>query len=288
MSRAAVRDDDALVGRGCREHHRVLVQPVLRQRRDALRAREGGAQRGERQRARHRMRAQQPQLVAEHPQRPDRHGRVHQPEQQPRADQPQLRHQHQRKRDRDRQRAQVVEREHLRHQILERDVALEDAHHERNLQPHQHADGHDQAVEQRAERGRHVTIGQEQQRRHGTAHQRDHQFDAQEMRGQLPLEKAREPRTHAHGEEVAADDGGELQHRVAQQVRRQRTGGQLVHQPAGRHHEHRGEQRHRHGSWRRGECVRTELVEVHGRNPKPFDRLRVNGSLASRAPPPRR
>ena len=51
----------------------------------------------------------------------------------------------------------------------------------------------------------------------------DHQLDAHKVRRQpLAVEKARQPRAHAHGEQVGADDGGELQYRVAQQVRTQR------------------------------------------------------------------
>jgi hypothetical protein len=42
---------------------------------------------------------------------------------------------------------------------------------------------------------------------------------------------------HAHRKQVAADDGGELQHRVAQQIAGQRAGDQLIRQPAGGDHE---------------------------------------------------
>jgi hypothetical protein len=46
-----------------------------------------------------------------------------------------------------------------------------------------------------------------------------------------------EVRAHAHRKQIATDDGGELQHRVAQQIAGQRTGDQLIGQPAGGHHE---------------------------------------------------
>ena len=63
------------------------------------------------------------------------------------------------------------------------------------------------------------------------------------VRHQLPLDEARQPRADAHREQVGADDGAELQHRVAEQVAGQRAGGQFVEQPAGGDDEHRGEQR---------------------------------------------
>ena len=79
----------------------------------------------------------------------------------------------------------------------------------------------------------------EQRGRQRAADQRHQQFDAQKVRGQLPLEIARQPRSQAHGKQIGADDGGELQHRIAQHIRRQHPGGQFVQQAAGRHHEKR-------------------------------------------------
>ena len=86
-------------------------------------------------------------------------------------------------------------------------------------------------------------LQREQRRRHQPADQADQQLDAQEVRDQLALEKARQPRADAHREQVGADDGGELQDRVAQQVARQRAGRELVDQPAGGDDEDRGQQR---------------------------------------------
>ncbi len=188
------------------------------------------------------MRAQAPQLPAKQPHGPQRHQRIHQAKQQPRANEAQLRHQQQRKRQRHGQRAQVVEREHLRDQVFQGHVALQDAHDQRNLQAHQRSHHQHHPVQQKPERPRRIRIGQKQRGRQQPADQRHQQFDAQKVRGQLPLEIARQPRAHAHGKQVGADDGGELQHRVAQHIRRQRTRRQLVKQAAGRHHEHAGEQ----------------------------------------------
>jgi hypothetical protein len=89
---------------------------------------------------------------------------------------------------------------------------------------------------------RQAAVRHEQRGRHQAAHQPHQQFDAQELRDELPLHKAAQPRADAHGKQVAADDGGKLQHRVAQQVAGQRACGQLVDQAAGGHHEDRGQQ----------------------------------------------
>ncbi|MNS62532.1 hypothetical protein D3C72_955970 [compost metagenome] len=185
--------------------------------------------------------------MAEQPQRPHGHRGVHHAEQQAGADHAQLRHEDQRERDRHGERAQVVEGQHLRHEVLEHDVALEDAHHQRNLEPHQRAHHHHEAVQQQPERARHVGVGQEQDRRQRAADQRHEQFDAKEVRRQLPVEVAREPRADAHGEQVGADDGAELQHRVAEQVGAQRGCAQFIDEAAGRDDEHAGEQRDLHG-----------------------------------------
>ncbi len=242
VPRAPLGDHNALVRRGGGKHHPVLVELVFRQRRDMACHGHACAQCQRHQHAHHGMLVPAVQFMAEQPQRPQGDAHIHQPEQQPCADQAQLRHQQQRKGQRDRQRAQVVEGEHLRYQILERHVALEDAHDQRNFQPHQRAHRQHHAVEQQPESVGRVGIGQIQRGRHGAAHQCHQQFDAQEMRGQLPLQIARQPRSHAHGKEVGADDGGELQHRVPQHVRGQCARRQLVQQPAGGHHEHAGEQ----------------------------------------------
>ena len=45
-------------------------------------------------------------------------------------------------------------------------------------------------------------------------------------------DESREIAAHAHGEQVAADDRGELKDAVAQQVAGERTGDELIDQPA--------------------------------------------------------
>jgi hypothetical protein len=200
------------------------------------------------------------QAAACEPQRPHRHASVEQAEEQAGADQPELRHEQQREGDGDDQRAEVVEGQHLRDQVrqagariaLAAHLALEDAHHERDLQADQRAHQQHQRVEREAERGRGQAVQREQRRRHQPADGTHQQLDAQEMRDQLTLEETRQVGAHPHREQVGADDSGELQDRVAEQVARERARGKLVDQPAGGHDEHRCEQRHLGGAHRQG------------------------------------
>ena len=214
---------------------------------DGIGPHERSQQHGQRAHTRRGVGFEVTQLKPEQPQCPQGNGRVHEAKQQPRAHQPQLGHQQQGKGHGHRQRAQVIEREHLRHQVFERHVALQDAHDQRNFQPNQHAHQQHQCVQHETERPRHVAMGQEQQGRQQATGQRHQQLNAQKMRRQLSLEEPRQVGPDAHGKQVGPDDGGKLQHRVAQHVAGQRTGRQLVQQAAGGNDKHAGQQRHFQG-----------------------------------------
>ena len=100
------------------------------------------------------------------------------------------------------------------------------------------ADQKHHGVQQCAERRRHPREGQVQHGRRQTADQSHRQFDIHKARQHiLVLDVLGEVRADTHRKQVASDNGGELEHRVAQQVAGQRAGNQLVRQPAGRHHE---------------------------------------------------
>ena len=116
------------------------------------------------------------QRRAQQPRRPQRDAGVDQAEEQRRADQPELRHEHQRKQQRRPERAEVVEGQHVRDDVLEVEAVAQDAHQQRDLEPHQHADDDDQHVEHDAEAGR-VGEGDEQHRRREAADQADQQLD---------------------------------------------------------------------------------------------------------------
>ena len=208
-------DDDPLVRAGLAEQHLVGVEAVLGPAGHPIGGGEGADQRGDGQRAGQRLRTDAADLGAEQPERPDRDGGVEQAEEDAGADQPELGHEQQGKGDRDRERAEIVEGQHLRHHRLQAararaDVALEDAHHERDLEPDQDADQQHQGIEGEAERGGAGGLQREQRRRHQAADQADQQLDAQEVADQLALEVARQPPADAHREQIGADDGREL------------------------------------------------------------------------------
>jgi hypothetical protein len=96
-----------------------------------------------------------------------------------------VRRQQQGKQHRYRQRADVVEAEHLRHQILERHIALEDAHDQRDFQADEDADQQHQPVEREAEGPGMEREQQEQQARREAAEQADQQLDLDEAHQQV-------------------------------------------------------------------------------------------------------
>ena len=71
-------------------------------------------------------------------------------------------------------------------------------------------------------------------RRRSPADQPDQELHLHEQPRLTPRHEPRQPRAHPHCEQVHPDHGRELQHRVPQQVTRQRPRDQLVDQPAGR------------------------------------------------------
>jgi hypothetical protein len=197
------------------------------------------------------VRAPGAQVGTEHPQRPQGHGPVQQPEEKSRAHQAQLRHQQQREGQRHQQRAQVVEGQHLADEFAQAGTLaarffFQDAHHQRDLQAHQAAHQQHQRIEQHAKwrlhaRGQQAVRGEETHRQQ-TAQQGHQQLHPQELRHQLTLHETAQVGADAQGEQIAADDGAELQHRVAEQVGGQAAGGQLVGQSAGSDQEDAGQQ----------------------------------------------
>ena len=145
-------------------------------------------QRGQHRAAGHHKSAEAAQLAPKNHQRPHRHGRVQQPEEQARAHEPQVRHEEQRKghRHRQRQRAQAIEGQHLRHRLAQRpalaEVALEDAHHQRDLRYRQHGDHTHQPVQQHTKRpagaAGQAAMGHEEQGPHEPADEPHQQLDA--------------------------------------------------------------------------------------------------------------
>ncbi len=183
------------------------------------------------------------QLLAKQMERPQGDQRIQQAEQEARAHQAEMRRQQQRKEDRDGQRAEVVEGQHARDEFVEGDIALEDAHHQRDFQPDQHADRKHGAVEQHAEGAGIGGEGDEQPGRRKAADQPDRELDLDEGADQIARDELRQPGADAHREQIGADDGGKLGDRVAEQIRGECAGDQLIGEPAGGDDKDRGEQR---------------------------------------------
>jgi len=173
------------------------------------------------------------QLFAEQMYRPQRDRHIQQAEQQAGAHHAKIRRQDQREENGDSQCAEIVEREHLRHQILEGQFALQDAHDERDLQADQHANPEHHQIEHQLEWRRQPDKNHEQADCRKATEQTNHQFDLDKTTNQVARDVFRQPRPGAHREQVGADHRRELHHRIAQQVGRQRPGDQFVSQAAG-------------------------------------------------------
>ena len=100
------------------------------------------------------------------------------------------------------------------HQVAQFEAVFQNPHQQRNFQAYQHADGNHHQVQSKAEAAG-VGEGQEEHRRGEAAHQADHQFNGHEAGDQRASHEAGHPASDAHGEEIGADDGGELQDAIA-------------------------------------------------------------------------
>ena len=150
-------------------------------------------QQGQRQHALRLEVARVLQGVAKQANRPQRHRHVHDAEKQAGAHQAEVWRQGEGKQDGDCQRAEVVDRQHLRHQVLEGHLALQDAHDQRDLQTHQHAGCEHQRIEHQAERpGR---MGEHHEQQHGgkAADDADEDLDLDEAHRQRAVDELRQP-----------------------------------------------------------------------------------------------
>ena len=153
---ATLCDDDALVVAALAQDDAVAVELVFGPGRQPPREGHRGQQGGHHGRGGQRMRTEPAQLAAKEHQCPYRHRGVEQAEEEARTHQAQVRHEDQWKGHRHHQRAEVVEGQHLRDEFAQRitlgEVALQNAHDERDFQPHEHAHQQHAAIQQHAER----------------------------------------------------------------------------------------------------------------------------------------
>ena len=173
---AVLGNHNALIGRGARNHHLALEDMLFAPLRHVVRFDQDGPQEKEQKQSAD----AQPQGVARQ-QRPKEPGapqadqRVEHADQDGRAHQPQVRHEDQREQHRGEESANIIERQYLRHQVLEVELFFHDAHQQRQFQPDQRADHDDVAVQQRQE-GRGPAVTEIHGRDRHPAQQRDAQF----------------------------------------------------------------------------------------------------------------
>src|SRR5205085_10787648 len=111
-------------------------------------------------------------------------------------------------------------------------AVADDAHQQRNFKSNQDAQNdHDQIKEELEALGE----GEGQKKKAGreAAHHSHNQFNPDKAVGQPAPDKAGEKAANAHGEEIAADDGGELKDAVTNQIAGYSASDQLVDQAAG-------------------------------------------------------
>ena len=229
-----LRYHQPLVGRVAFKHHRIAEI--------ALFGTEGnpvGVGKGQQQQHQHRPSADlQPpvifQTAFEDAGGQQRDGGIQYAEQQGRTRHPQPRDEHQREQQRNRQRAEIVESQHLGHQLFEvRLFAVQHPHHQRNLHAHHRADHQHQRVQQRAERRGGQPEGHKQGQGRYAADNAHQQLDFDKAaQGVFVFDVLSQMRPDAHGEQIKANNRGKLQNAVAEQVAGQRGHNQLVSQTA--------------------------------------------------------
>jgi hypothetical protein len=99
------------------------------------------------------------------------------------------------------QRPDVVERQHARYQVLELEIPAQQPHQQRDLDPHQDADREHEHIEQRLEEHAGGERG-EQQHRGEPADHAHRDLDLDEALERVAADEPRQPRPHAHREEV--------------------------------------------------------------------------------------
>ena len=130
--------------------------------------------------------------------------------------------------------AEIVESEYARNEFFEVGLLLvEYAHDERDFHADNEADDEHQGVEQAAKGHGGITEGNKEKERAKAAGDADEEFDVDKAcEGLFVCDVAREVCADAHGKEIQADDGGELQDAVAEQIRGQRSNDEFVGKPA--------------------------------------------------------
>src|SRR5215467_13582787 len=120
----------------------------------------------------------------------------------------------------------------MRDQLAELVAVLQNPHEERNFKAYQrsHRDYHQVQGQTKT-----LSVGERKEEHRGreAAYQPDHQLDRDEARHEAAAEESGEEAADSHREQIRANDGGELEDAVAEQVACESAGDQLINEPAG-------------------------------------------------------
>jgi len=131
---APTREHDPLIGRGFGEDHFIRVEALFGVGGQAIRVDESREEEESHRADLPAKRSNVAELLAEEPSRPAGDDGVENSKEKTGADQTELRREHDRKQQRRDQRAEIIERQHLGHEVLELQPSLEDSQQERNLE----------------------------------------------------------------------------------------------------------------------------------------------------------
>src|SRR5581483_7855124 len=252
------RQHNVLVPGVAREDDLVGIDVVFGGGVDFLRIHEPCGQAAEYDDTGNAKRASGGELAGEKKGAPQRDDHIDDAEQESRAHQPETRHQQDRKQQGRTQCAQVVERQHMRDHVAELVTSADNPHEERNLESDQHADDDHQHVHDQL-KSLGICEGQKQQGGREAADDAEQKLDPDETIGKPAVDVAGNSAPDPHGKQVAADDGRELKHTIAEQIAGERARYQFVDEPAGGDQQDRNEEKNAH-------LTAFELVHGRGNN----------------------
>ena len=197
---------------------------------DAVGGEESDGERGEDEPGAQAERGVTRQLATEDARGEQGDGGVQDAKEERRARHAEMRREQQRKEEGDCERAKVVEGQHAGDEVGKcRLFAVQDAHHQRDFHADDDAGDEDEGVEQAAEGGGGEAKGDEERQCGKAADDAHQQFDFDETGERVfVFDVAGEVRADAHGKEIQADDAGELQDAVAQEVAGERGDDEFV------------------------------------------------------------
>ena len=223
-------DDEALVGGVALVNDGVAVVALFSESGDAVGGEEGGGKRDEDEPAAQAQCGVTRQLAAEYAGGEQGDGGVQDAKEQRRARHAEARREQEREEERDGQRAEVVEGQHAGDEVgKSRLFAVQYAHHQRDFHADHGAGDEHEGIKQAAEGRGGKTKGDKQGKCRQPADDAHQQLDFDEAGERVFVpDVAGEVRTDAHREEVEADDAGELEDAVAEEIAGERGNDELI------------------------------------------------------------